>query len=457
MRFSAIDFPLLGILMAFLCADRAAALERRLNYQTPSENGRFLAVVDHDPAGQVELRVYEAENGGLKQLWKVAPSTSIGEQVHVSDDGRAVVIEDGHEQSSCAVAIFREGILLKKYSTGDLGMGDTGPRRPGAQVDIADGPATGRLSRDRHLGFFSKTAQGACYCVWILGVKGWRAWGLEDGEAIVVSLPQAQKWMAEAEQLVSRAVREEDKPVAAWTRVVDWTATASGSRLLMMPALPSPDICFKFLTKKRSSEDRKFLQDMLSDGHFKSRWVWEGGMVLHQYSPKRSAADRLLAKFNVVDQEDWVRMPSQEPRYYKLGGVEGFISVPNTAPITNTVLWVSLIPLGTNGPVSQSVSPRQLAVDLAAPWPDLMDPPVNASLPFNGKIHYQFEDVLPGNYFVRAVCRPQGSDPTSTSITLSPGDFAGNITPGVTVFAGLTVGVAPIACNRAVGALPGAR
>jgi hypothetical protein len=268
----------------------------------------------------------------------------------------------------------------------------------------------------------------------------------KDGERISPSVEQQKIWDGEATAVARRVVEEKpSEPNKAGQRPSGRPEQARSPQ----PQLPSEDICFKFLGRFKTADDRKRIESLLTAAdYFSSGYGPEEDIVQFRgSSQQRARGDRLLAEFDGKLGQPGKRLPFMIGSFY-LGGVEGIVQFPEVPKEGSLV--IALEPKG-----DAESWPSKLPVEtLVASLPEvhatmkrIMDTTPYKMVPRFG---FTFGQILAGEYRVKILWKKKASDQNSTSeIKPAPGDLLGESEP-VTVTAGITSEPEIFKCDRVI-------
>jgi hypothetical protein len=437
-----------GILaaLALLLSPAAHAFIRiYMNYEVASANQRFVAEIDYaQDRNDPRVRVHEIREDKRIFKWEAKLFIPISETIHLADDGESIALENYYPYTDQVLYFFHNGKEVRRYALKEVlpakDVEDFFPI-PGLQGKGGD-----KWNRRNKFTFLSKVGGEPCYCVWFAGETNWVAWTLKDGERISPSVNQQRIWDGEATAVALRVVEEKPSEPNKAEQTRSGQSKLAGS---LRPQLPSEDICFKFLGRLKTNDDRKRIESLLTAAdYFLSSYGPEEDIVQFRgASQQRARGDRLLAEFDGKLGQPGKRRPFIIGGFY-LGGVEGIVQFPEVPKEGS--LAITLVPKGNSESWPSKLPVETLVASLPevhATMKQIMNVTPYKMVPRFG---FTFGQILPGEYRVKVLWKKMAIDQgPSSEIKSAPGDLLGE-SELVTVPAGITSEPEIFKCDRAI-------
>ncbi len=416
----------------------------------PCASGRFVAHVT--PPKYLEkvspsLEVFEIRDGQRISVWRCTLGNERAPvEVYLSDDGRHVITVNEHGAlgfGAYVVAFYGETGSIRHYTIEEVlrlppplsrseveallkkaaDPNCTSEERTRVSqilkerrsVDLLVPRSTSSRWWDRNsIKFIDARGGKLCFCIWVHLFNRWLAWDAATGAEIAIDAAMTQRWNDRARQ---------------------WS-------LKQIQGKQGDDTPYEFLGKLKNPDDRSLIESVLSDSAFRNTGTrsvqlpssgTQGEQRLEWYetsSANRSLAERLLARW---DNRDAEQSPSGRQLLYRLGRVDGQVTLPQAESLSNVVLWVYLVPVSVSKDRWNDAAPVHR---LAAPFGDY-------SLRYFDLAHaekfpFAISTVTPGQYWIKAVLdRTEPlSKATDPIYAPQPGDYESTESPVVTVMAG---------------------
>jgi hypothetical protein len=414
-----------------------------LQYEVFSLNGHFIAEIDF--TRESKARVYEI---GLNQRFfkgetKLFNPTS--ESIHLSDDGESIVLEDYTLNRSAVLHFFHKGKKVQDY-----GLKEVLPGGDGSNMILIPG-SLGRWNLRDKFAFLSIINGAPCYCLWFPGETNWVAWKLSDGSRVAAPPTQQKIWDNEATALAQRVVQTGTPE----SKTTEYTLPPGFEPPRPpQPALPSEEVSYKFLTRFKTTDDRKRIEALLSAADYALTDYGLTGreesiVKLRGSSNQRALGDRLLREFDTGKPA-----PPRPPfhtlyeRFY-VGVVEGTVQFPKVPK--EGILIIALVPADTAEAWPTKLRVETLRAEVAKVHMHMKEFKALPQYQMQSRFGFEFNEVIPGEYRIKVLWKTAKNDTLprafSNEVTPGPGDLFGESEPA-TVPAGITVELLPFKCDR---------
>ncbi len=394
-------------------------------YDVFSANQKFVAQANFDgfPREDAEIKVYQRLGAGKRELkWKVSVAAPQREIIYLSDDGESIVLENHDYATNDALYFFHNGKEVRRYKVQEV-MLDEDARKSLRNPGMMFMKATLGWRRGENFPLFSTCNGEPCYCVWYPGKTNWMAWRLTDGERIKPSNKQQQAWNNEATSLARQAIADDTPP------------RKRGQRTYSL--LADVNICYQFLGRFKTKEDRQRLESLLKADDYSISWYGPNIPMMSASSATRARGNRLLADFDRKPGGD--RQIAFAEVAGLLGAVEGVIQFPEM-PAEGSLV-ITLVPATFTGGW-----PAKLPVEtMAGSLPDLQRVMETHKL---SRVAYEFQTISPGEYRVKVLWKKKtfGDYPTQEAQPEAD-DRTGESEP-ITITAGITSQPEMFKCDR---------
>jgi len=397
-----------------------------------SENGTF-AVYLTPPKGKSDslLEVIEIKDQNEAILWKrTLKGQYLPMGVYVTNDGGNVVTVNqiGFAGYGDYVMVFYNANgLIKNYSMEEIlhlpkNIEDSELRKLVPH-------STSSRWWDRHsVKFFDASSGKLHFCIWLGVFNRWTAWDATNGQEIKPDDKMISRWNTKARMLSIKRIKEGPQ----------------GRRL------DEQDTPFVFLSRLKRPEDRKYIEQLLSNNLFLSGVGNSKRGLLHytQCSSRRSFAERLLAKWDGKSTEIHDPFGYDRQIYYHLGVIDGVVKLPQVPKVGDGKLWVFLVPDNVARNRWRREPPTHR---LVASFNKHLLSPYNPKASRN--FLFSIEGITPGKYWLKAVWDKAKPRRKYYALICRPkqGDYESIESPVITIEAGKIVEDVIIDCTHKVG------
>lgn len=397
-----------------------------------SENGHFVAYLT-PPKEKAEalLEVFQIKGKNEVILWKsILKGQYLPMEVYVTNDGDNVVTVNqiGFAGYGDYVLVFyNTNGLIKNYSMEEI----LHLRKDIGAFELQKLVPHSTSSRwwDQHSIKFFDTNFGKLYfCIWLDLFNRWDAWDATNGREIKPDDKMISRWNTKARMLSIKRINEGPQRFP-----------------------PSEgDASFVFLSKLKRLEDRKYIEELLSDKLFWSNIRSSKRGILHytQRSSRRAFAERLLANWDGKPTKIHDPFGRDRQIYYHLGVIDGVVKLPQVPKVGDGTLWVFLVPANVARNRWRREPPvHRLVVSFDKYLLDPYSPKASKSFLFG------IEGITPGKYWLKAVwdkAKPRRKD-HAPICRPKEGDYESIESPVITVEAGKIIEDVIIDCTHKVG------
>lgn len=399
---------------------------------TSSENGNFAVyLTPPKEKGDGLLEVIEIKDQNEAILWKsTLKDQYLPMEVYVTNEGDNVVTVNqigSAGYGDYVIAFYNANGLIKNYSMEEI-LHLPKNIEYSELRELVPHSTSSRWWDKHSIKFLDMNSGKLNFCIWLGVFNRWAAWDATTGQEVKPDEKMISKWDTKARLLAIKRIRQGPEGLS-----------------------PDEDNApFVFISRFRRPEDRKLIEQLLSDGQFYGMILSSKNNFLHytQFSGRRSFAEQLLAKWDgklteIDDPFDYNRQI-----YYHLGVIDGVVKLPQIPRIGDGTLWVLLVPEKVTKNRWQIEPPiHRLVVPFDKYLFGIYSPKVSRNF------LYRIEGITPGKYWLKAVwdkakprrkqyariCRPK------------QGDYESIESPVITIEAGKIVQDVIVDCTHKVG------
>jgi len=398
---------------------------------TSSENGNF-AVYLTPPKEDVEslLEVFEIKDQNEGVLWKTTLKDQyLPMEVYITNDGRNVVTANQIGSAGYGdnvIAFYNANGLIKNYSMEQILHLPKDIEHSKLHELVPH--STSSRWWDRHsIKFFDTNSGKLHFCTWLGVFNRWTAWDATNGQEIIPDDKMISRWNTSARMLSIERIKE----------------GPHGFRL------DDQDAPFVFLSRLKRPEDRKLIEQLLSDSLFNASIRSHREHILHytQFSSRRSFAEQLLAKWDGKPTEIDDPFGRDRQVYYHLGVIDGVVKLPHVPKLGDGTLWILLVPdKVAKNRWQRNPSIHRLVVSFDKFLLDKYSPKASRNFLFS------IEGITPGKYWLKAVWDKAKPRRKAHALICRPqqGDYASVESPVIAIEAGKIVEDVIIDCTHKV-------